>query len=335
MKYFLVFVLLVCSNSHSQGVDTTSGDSIKINSDSTFVIKKDSLASDTTGIFTAHVDTLYPLYQTPFFEGSFFIDRSTIDILDYRNTGDLFEPSAVSFLKDKGAIGQRNEFFLYGNRSIGFFSDGVLQNNRSTGFLDLNSIQSELIDSIEVLPLPRGFLYGPDNYIAAVNFIEKDFITNAPYTRIKYYEGPSGEAFVDGIFNASFLNKFNFTFDITNRKFDGSFNNSDFSIWQANARLKYFLSNSINLTGSYSLVNSELGVFGGVDVDSISKITSDINSILYGDPLQAPVVNPTLREEMKRDNFKLRAFGKFRNLHSDLSFYYHAEREKYSGIPFQ
>ena len=52
-----------------------------------------------------------------------------------------------------------------------------------------------MIDSIEILPLPRGFLYGPDNYIAAVNFIEKDFLTPVPYTRIKYYEGyATGEA---------------------------------------------------------------------------------------------------------------------------------------------
>ncbi len=337
MKFFLVLVLFACSNLYSQEADIRqrrTTDTTKIITDSSFVTKQGTLASDTTGIFSAQVDTLYPLYQNPFYDHSFFISKKIIDMLDYRYAGDLFSPSGLSFLKDKGMIGQPNELILYGNGfgGIGFFSDGILFNNRSTNLLDLNLIQNEFIDSIEILPLPRGFLYGPDNYVAAVNFIEKDFISPSPYTRIKYYEGPDGEAFVDGIFNASFLNKFNFNFDITNRNFDGIYTNSDFSIWQANVKLKHFLSNSINLIGSYSLVSSELGFFGGVDVDSISIITSDINGVLY-DPLEAPVVNPTLRQEVRGDKFKIRALAKFGKFHSDLNLYYHATGEKYSGIP--
>lgn len=329
MKFFLVLVLFACSNLFPQEVDTTSTDTIKILTDSSFVTQ-DTLASDTTGIFSAQVDTLYPLYQNPFYNQSFFISRKTIDILDYRQTGDLFQSEGFGYLKDKGMIGQPGELVLYGNGfgRVGFFSDGIPFNNMH----DLNFVQSETIDSIEILPLPRGFLYGPDNYLVSVNFIEKDFITLAPYTRIKYYEGPGGEAFVDGIFNSSFLNKFNFSFDISNRNFDSIYANSDFSIWQANVKLKYFLSNFINLTGSYSLVNSDRGLFGGVDVDSISKITSDINSLLY-DPSFAPVVNPSLRQEVNWNKFKIRALGKFGEFHTDLNFYYHADQEKYSGIP--
>ncbi|MDO8548801.1 MAG: hypothetical protein Q7S39_01435 [Ignavibacteria bacterium] len=338
MNFFLVSVILVCSNLYSQEVGTTVADTIKTLTDSSFVTYQDTLSSDTTLTSTkdslVKVDTLYPLYHNPFYNVSFFINRETINKLDYRYTGDLFAPAGFSYLKDKGMIGQPNELILYGNGfgGIGFFSDGILFNNRYTNMLDINLIQNELIDSIEILPLPRGFLYGADSYIASVNFIEKDFITPAPYTRIKYYEGPEGEAFVDGIFNASFLNKFNLFFDITNRNFDGIYRNSDFSIWQANVKLKYFLSNSINLIGSYSLVSSELGFFGGVDVDSISKITSDINSVLF-DPLQAPVINLILRQEVSWDKFKLRALGKFGEFHSDLNFYYHSSQEKYSGIP--
>ncbi|RPI70603.1 MAG: hypothetical protein EHM47_11815, partial [Ignavibacteriales bacterium] len=333
MKLSLTLILLVCSNLSAQEVDTTSTDTLIILNDTSFS-KLDTLAADTTGIFTSRVDTLYPLTQNPFYSHSFFISRETIDLLNYRYTGNLFTPAAFSFLKDKGMIGQPNELVLYGSSSsTGFMSDGVLYNNRFTQSLDLNLFQSESIDSIEILPLPRGFLYGPDNYLVTVNFIEKDFVTPVPYTRIKYYEGPDGEAFVDGIFNTAFLNKFNFYFDISNRNFDGIYDNSDFSIWQTNFKLKYFLSNSINITGSYSLVSSDLGFFGGIDADSISEITNDINSILY-DPLFAPVVYPGLRQEAKWDKFKIRALGKFGNFRTDLTFYYHAEQEKYSGIPF-
>ncbi|HSP88200.1 MAG TPA: hypothetical protein VLN45_08700, partial [Ignavibacteriaceae bacterium] len=328
MKLFLFFFLITCLKIYSQQVDTTFTDSVKIIPDTSFT-RTDSLASDTTGLFTQQPDTLYPLYQNPFSEKSFFINKQTIDKLDYRFTGDFFVPTGFGYLKDKGMIGQPSELILYGNGfgSIGYFSDGILNS-----IYDLNLIQSETIDSVEILPLPRGFLYGPDNYLVSVNFIEKDFISPAPYTRIKYYEGPEGEAFIDGIFNGSFLNKFNLSLDITNRNFDSIYTNTDFSIWQSNVKLKYFLSNSINLTGSYSFVKSDLGFFGGVDIDSVSNMTTDINSVIF-DPSLAPIVNPGLKQEVSLDKFKIRALGKFGNFKSDLNFYYHASEEKYSGIP--
>lgn len=340
MKFFLAITLLFCSNLFPQETDTIQSlttDTLNAIFDSSF-IQRDTIIADTTwGSIKDTVvfaDTLYPLYQTPLYEKSFFIGRETIDILDYRYPADFFSPAGVSFLKDKGMIGQPNDLILYGSGfgKTAFYSDGILFNNRYTGLLDLNLIQSESIDSIEILPLPRGYLYGPDNYLTAVNLIEKDFITPAPYTRIKYYEGPDGEAFVDGIFNSSFLSRFNIFLDVSNRKYDGLYDNSDFSIWQANTKLKYFLSNSINIIGSYSLVSSDLGFFGGVDVDSINNITNDINSILY-DPSLAPVVYPTLRQESKWDKLKIRGLGKFGNFNTDLNFYYHSEQEKYTGIP--
>ena len=331
MKFFLPIVFLISLNLFARQTDTTPADTIKIISDSLSSVSKDSLASDTTGYIQA--DTLYPLYQKSFYSESFFTNREIINKLGYRYTGDLFSTAGFSLLKDKGLIGQQNELALYGNRvgDIGFFSDGILNNNRYTNILDLNFIQNELIDSIEILPLPRGFLYGPDNYISAVNFIEKDFLTPAPYTRIKYYEGPDGEAFFDGIFNTTLFNKLNFTFDVTNRKFDSTYTDSDFSIWQAKFKLKYFLSNKINFIGSYSLVNSELGLNGGVDVDSIAKVTDDINSILY-EPFTAPVIYPALKQEVNLDKLGLRMLGSFGDFNSDLNFYYHSVKENYSGI---
>ena len=331
MKIFLPIIFFISLNLFAQRIDSISVDTTKRFSDSLFTTSKDSLAIDTTKYVKA--DTLYPIYQKPLYDGSFFINRKTIDKLDYRYMGDLFSPAGFTFLKDKGQIGQPNELTIYGNGfgMTGFFSDGILFNNRYTDILDLNFVQNELIDSIEVLPLPRGFLYGPDNYMASANFIERDFLSSVPYTRIKYYEGPNGEAFVDGIFNTSFLKRLNLTFDITNRKFDSTYTNSNFSIWQAEFRLKYFVSNKINLIGSYSLVSSDVGLNGGVNVDSIAKITNDINSVLY-EPLSAPVVNSSLSREVKLDKFKLRMLGDFNNFNTDLNFYYHSSKENYSGI---
>jgi outer membrane receptor protein involved in Fe transport len=334
MKFLPVIIVLTALNIYAQNEDTTSADTVKTLPDTLIITEQDTLYTDTTLTVQQYIppDTLSPVYQKPFYAESFFINKSTIDFLDYRYTGDLFFPSAPAFLKDRGFIGQPNELILYGTSNNAYLDDGVLLNNRYSFLYDLNFVQNENIDSIEVLPLPRGFLYGPEMYSAAVNIISKDFLSPRPYTRIKYYEGPDGEAFVDAIFSSLFYNRFNFHLDVTNRKFDSLFTNSDFSMWQVKAQIKYLLSNSINLIGSYSLVSSDLGLNGGIDADSILNLTNDINSVLY-EPLTAPVVNPSLRQETNHNKFRLKALGSFGSFRSDLNLYYNSEKEDYSGIP--
>ena len=174
-------------------------------------------------------------------------------------------------------MGQPNETFVYGVGAggISFMEDGVLWNNRFVNALDLNEIQSEDIDSIEIVPSPRGFLYGPYNNPVTINFIMKDFLSPEPYSRIRYYEGPDGEAMFDGKFSARIAKKWNMSFQLTHRKTDSTFANNEFSMWQANTKLKYYLSNSINISAIYSYVDNDVGLNGGVDVDSIANVTND------------------------------------------------------------
>jgi hypothetical protein len=212
---------------------------------------------------------------------------------DYRYTGDYLKLFPFNFTKDLGFIGQPNETFLYGvgNNGISYLIDGISFNNRFDNSLNLNLLQSEDIDSIEIVPLPRGFLYGAKSNPVSVNFISKDFVLRQPYSRIKYYQGPDRESLFDGSFNALLWRRLTASFDVTNRIVDETFRNSEFSIWQAKLKLKYFVSNSINIIASYNYNDYRIGLNGGVDIDSVKSITDNINSILY-DPLRAPVLYP-------------------------------------------
>ncbi len=195
---FLFFIL--CVSAHATDtlfVDSSfvSGDSLRIvKSDTTLVI--DSLST----LQKIRPDTLVPITTGILSGESTIISRKTFLFTPYRFTGDLLRPLSLSFIKDLGFIGQPHETFIYGvgNRGISFLQDGVLWNNRYSNSLDLNLVQSEDIDSIEIVPSPRGFLYGPYNNPVAVNFIMRDFLSPQPYTRIRYYEGPNGEAMIDG-----------------------------------------------------------------------------------------------------------------------------------------
>ena len=326
IKYLLTILLLAVTGISSQTRDSlfNSPDSLPIDSTGV-IISADSLAAyDSLGVEKTKPDTLIPIQTKPLNESSGIIDKSTFLFYNYGYAGDFLRSFSLNFIEDFAFVGYPNESFIYGagNNGISFLEDGVLWNNRYSNSLNLNNIQSEDIDSVEVIRLPRGFLFGPYNNPVSVNFIMKDFLSPVPYTRIKYYEGPNGEAMIDGKFNAQIYKRWNLSFEITNRGADSSYRNSEYSLWQANVKLKYFLSNSVNLTALYSYVKSVVGLNGGVDVDSIKKSTTDINSILYSTQF-APVISPYKKESVFNHNFglKLQALP-YRDANVEFSLYY-------------
>ena len=301
--------------------------------------KKDSVLTDTTHILGAQknivkADTLLPLHRRPLFNDSYFISHNTIFHNDYRYSADILREYPFTFIQDKGFIGQANQVFIFGAGAggISFLQDGILYNDRFSNSLDLNNVQSEFVDSIEIIPSPRGFLYGISPNPVSVNFITKDYLSVTPYSRIKYYQGPSGEAFVDGLFSAMLVKDLNVSFDVTNRNADSSFANSDFNIWQVKTRLKYFLSNSFNIVGTYGYIKSEKGINGGINADSIAKIDPAINNILYDD-VTAPVVFQYRKEEYIQHYFNISLLSTFiKNLSGNLDLYFRFNQDKIYGI---
>jgi hypothetical protein len=86
-------------------------------------------------------------------------------------------------------------------------------------------------------------------------------------------------------------NKLIASFDITNRIYDGTYDNTDYSIWQGKVKLKYLLSNAVNIIASYNYNDYNAGYSGGVDVDSIRSTTESVDDVLY-DFRAAPMVYP-------------------------------------------
>ncbi len=320
--FFLLMPLLYANPQQADSLRRAGSilhsDSLKI--DTTKSSASDSLLSKNK----IKIDTLVPIYQRPAFEGSDFIDHKTFDREAYRYTGGLLNHFSLNFIRDYGFIGYPNETMIYGsgNNGISYLEDGVLHNNRITNSLDLNNIQSESIDSIEIIPLPRGFLYSPYDNNVSVNFIRKDFLSKKPYSRIKYYQGPSGEGSLDILFNSRFYKKLNVYFDVSNRKVDFNYSNTAFSNWQASVKLKYFLSDKTDIYAEYGFLHSELGLNGGVNVDSIKQITSDINYYLYS-PSLAPVYSSTRLQKVKGHFFAVRMLSHpVEHALTDLNVYY-------------
>lgn len=273
--------------------------------DTTTVIRDSLIISDTLAVndslFIKDSVEVYDtaiIYPKHLYQNSFKVERDVFLRNDYRYTGNLIEPFQFNFIKDLGLPGQSNETFIYGVGfdGISYLMDGILINDRNFNSLDLNLVQSEDIETIEILPSPRGFLYGPMTNPVTVNFITRDFIPPQPYSRIKYYQGPYGEAMVDGSFNALFSKNFQFSFDVTNRKYDSSYANTAFSTWQAKVKAKYFFDNNFYLTASYNYVTRTTGLWEGVNRDSIVSLGSSLEELLY-EPDFAPVNSPFKKQD--------------------------------------
>jgi len=335
MKFLPVFFLLFFAVIYAQTNDSLKAfphtDSIKAKlsdflsvKDSSAAKLNDSLSVKDSSRTLQKPDTIVVISQKPFDGNSFFINRHTYDRLDYRYAGDFFRVFNFSFTRDYGTIGQPNETLLYGTGFYGtsFFEDGILQNNRFPNQFDLNEIQTESVDSVEIIHLPRGFLYGSFNNSVSVNFISRDLIYKKPYSRIKYYQGANGEALVDVLFSENFFKRFNLSLDVTNRKLDSVFTNTAFSTWQVNVNLKYFLSDNLDLIASYNFVHLEIGLNGGVNYDSIINSNQNVSTLLY-DNISAPVNTPFNHLSTKRHFFKLRLLSSIsKSSFTDLNVYY-------------
>jgi len=291
LRNILALIIITSIVAEAQIQDSVTAD-IKIYSD-TLSIQTDSIITNDSLLIVTERDSIVPLYSSPLTDKSFIASNKELLKLEYQYTGDYLRLSQFNFIKNLGFTGQPNETFLYGvgNDAVSYLMDGISYNDRQSNSLNLNLIQSEDVDSIEVIPLPRGFLYGAYNNPVSVNFITKDFLSAQPYTRIRFYQGTNRDMMFDGIFNAIITNKLIASFDITNRIYDGTYDNTDYSIWQGKVKLKYLLSNAVNIIASYNYNDYKAGYSGGVDVDSIRSTTENVDDVLY-DFRAAPMVYP-------------------------------------------
>lgn len=308
---------------NAQSIDSTTN-KINIIPDSSFFNPDSLLINDSLQV-QIKPDSIAPIYSTILSDKSFVLSNDDLLHNDYKYTGDFLRLFPLSFVKDYGFTGQPNETFLYGvgNNSISYLMDGISVNDRYSNSLNLNLIQSEDIDSIEIIPLPRGFLYGAYLNPVSVNFITNDFITKQPYTRIRFYQGANRDMMFDGGFNAIVMKKLVASFNITNRILDETYDATEYSIWQGKFKLKYLLSNDVNIIASYNINDYKSGYSGGVDIDSIRATGRVVDDVMYSSLENPPMFYPNGRLNTLTHLPRLRVLATPTNwLKTDASVYY-------------
>lgn len=287
-----------------------------------------SSARDTT-IQKVKKDIILPIIRLPLHVHNLnnnLLSKDELESSDYRTTADFFANIPFGFVRDLGYLGQPNETLIYGNGygNISYLSDGIPIDNRLSNALDLNLFHSESVDSIEIVPLTRGFLFGNFSNPVSINFISREPNSNKPYSRLKYYQASNSEGLMDAIFNISPVSKLNAYIEISNQSINPYYANTDFSNWGGISRLRYLLSKSVNLIANYRYVKSVTQLYGGVDADSIRLVypSSQFNDILY-DKFRARVQFSNRYQKVMINDFRLSVLKNFSDLtRYDLSFYY-------------
>lgn len=287
----------------------------------------DSTAVDS--LTAAIKDTLIPVYAAGLLSakdhGKIFT-KTELQKNDYRYAGDLFKYIPAGFVYDMGSLGQPNEISIYGKgfQNISYLNDGINFNNRITNSFDLYNLQSENIDSIEIVPLPKGFLYGPANNPVTVAVHSIDTVSYVPHSRIRFFQAPDDETYIDASFSAYIMKKVNFSFNVTNSSVSSRFDNSNYGGWKAAAKLRYMLSSKLNFVAGYNYVRTETELNGGAAAENKDDINYDniLGSVVYPTATVSSQVFSSRYQKYTQHNLYLKILGNFyENSQTDLTLY--------------
>lgn len=317
--------------------------------DDSISIKIDSITSPITLIDTAAIldslrkalagDSVVPI-KSYRIANKFSETTLSPNQLTMENYIDLYSQLSYlpnNFYRNLGSPGGIGELLIQGN---GFRNVSLLLNERNandafTNTFDLNELRLEEIESIELIPTTRAFLYGSLNESVLINLKSKELYSQLPYSRIKYIEAPYENLLVDGMFNANFHRRLNFDFGLTKHSQPGRFKNSERDLWAGKIKLTHFISNEINWNFAYRYSKSLIRFNEGVSLSKmILRPNETINDVLY-DELRAPVVNEDAYHKWTKHNIDLEARGNFFNDEKSISslklYFSQAQREYRDG----
>ncbi len=229
------------------------------------------------------------------------IHDSDLQFFDYRSLTDIISTLPGTFVRDLGTPGLSTGLTLNGitQNSIAFLSDGILLNEPMTGVFNLALYPTEQIERIEIIPMTRAFLYANNSTGGAINLVSKSKRAIHPQSRIRYSESAHGYGFIDGMVSQDIIRGLNVTAGLQHTTYDGRFPNSDYDAWNARFKLRYNISNAVNIFASEMYNSTQQGLNGG-----ISSVTPDS---LRFEERQATVNNTDSYEKLTRHDLQLGA----------------------------
>jgi outer membrane cobalamin receptor len=262
------------------------------------------------------------------------IDRSLPDdqvitdsdkhFIDYRYLGDLLSNEEGLSVLEFGVPGQWQQLFSEGidARSIQIMSDGAPLNDGTSGTYNLNYYPTENIDRIEFIRGTQAYVYGINSPGGVINILSLSKKAIRPYSHLRYSETAYGEAFIDGMLSQDILRGLNMTAGAFHATYNGRYLNSNEDHWNGRIKLRYNLSDYVNIAASGNYNQTYVGLFGGVSASPDSAYNQFLATIRNGDAY----------EKVTRNDLQLNIAQKFpgdSNAVSTLTVYYSNQLREY------
>ncbi len=164
--------------------------------------------------------------------------------------------------------------YNFGFGNISLIIDNISLSSIINSANDLNIFQSEEISLISVAPITRSFLYGFASNPSSIIIQTNDTLKSKPITRLRYYQAPNDEGFVDAMFSARVLPRLALSMRLTNSSIEKNYANTQFGTWKFHVRGIYKLSDSIftKINLNHAKLNTTLN--GGIDITQFDNGSS-------------------------------------------------------------
>ncbi len=258
------------------------------------------------------------------------LSKKQIDFTDYKYSGNILGLIPFGNLNDFGSLGSPSEanIFSFGYGNISLIIDETDLSNRWNNSIDMNRLLTESINKFSVVPITRSFLRSFSNNPSLIFVKTIDSIKSKPISRIRYYQSPNEEGFIDAFFSARAISRLTFSIRFTNSSVDNFYDNSDFGSWKLNLKGTYKVDDSIFASLSYDHLKLNTPLNGGIDVKSItSNSSSDID--IY--PTTNPVVYQSMKNETTNNRISSNIYGNLLPFgFTKLTLHFQNDAEQYS-----
>ena len=196
---------------------------------------------------------------------------------DARYAGDLFRLTPGIFLRELGTAGQPSEITSHGVgwRGLAVLLDGRPLNDPVTGTFNLYDFPLEFLDRIELWEGPEAFFAAQGGTGLTMNMVARQYNTGRPITKIRFVQGPYEHLLTDALFTQNIVRNLNLTFGVQRQVTDGRFVNTGFDSWNVRTRLRYNVSDRLNLALTDLYRRDVLGMNNGVNIDSTNSLGLD------------------------------------------------------------
>ncbi len=254
-------------------------DSMKMKSDSIGIARIDTTGRDTVRIrFIPGIGKLIREEDT----ASVF-HRTQFIWSDAKDIGDLLWKLPGFFYRDLGEAGKWGQLNAFGvdGRNIDILLDGRPMNDPVTGTYNISDLPLEFIDHTEIFSGSASMLASSDAIGTSLNFVTRSYNSYRPMTKLRFVQDPKGTLLTDGVFTQNVARGLNLMIGFQRHVTEGRYMNADLDAWNVRTRLRYNISNRLNISLTDFYTKAGNGLNGGVDRTQSANIFDQTGAIVF------------------------------------------------------